>query len=135
MNMISQNELYESFPLSQVITNSILNVSTFILGTALLLNINTWLGFIYLAFCIGSLLWIMKVRCSNCYYYGKICGLGRGKLCAVIFRKGNPEAFTEREISWKDLLPDFMVLLFPLICGIIVIVRDFSWLIITMILI
>ncbi|MFB0554035.1 MAG: hypothetical protein ACETWQ_12080 [Phycisphaerae bacterium] len=68
----------------------------------------------------------------NCYYYGKTCGLGRGKLCALLFKKGNPEKFAEKEISWKDLIPDFLVLIFPLIGGIIILVRDFTWLILAL---
>ena len=65
----------------------------------------------------------------NCYYYGKICGLGRGKLCSILFKKGKPESFIDKEISWKDLIPDFLVMIFPLIGGIVILIRDFNWLI------
>jgi len=48
------------------------------------------------------------------------------------FRKGSPEGFVEKEISWKDLIPDFLVLIFPLVGGIIILIRDFTWLILAL---
>jgi hypothetical protein len=78
---------------------------------------------------------ILQESCVNCYYYGKVCGLGRGKLCALFFKQGNPQEFAKREISWKSVLPDFMVLILPLVGGIIFLVMDFSWLILALMMI
>jgi hypothetical protein len=83
-------------------------------------------------FCLWIELRIFRGSCVNCYYYGKTCGLGRGKLCGLVFKKGNPEGFAEKEVSWKDLIPDFLVLIFPLIGGIIILIRDFTWLILAL---
>jgi hypothetical protein len=50
----------------------------------------------------------------------------------MFFKKGNPESFIEKEIAWKDLIPDFLILIFPLVGGIIVLIRDFNWLILVL---
>jgi hypothetical protein len=68
----------------------------------------------------------------NCYYYGKTCGLGRGKICALFYKKGNSEEFAKKQITWKDLIPDFMVMIFPLVGGIIALIMGFSWLVLVL---
>lgn len=85
---------------------------------------------LYLLYCIWIEIEILRKSCVNCYYYGKICGLGRGKLCPFFFKKGNPEKFAEMELSWFKMLPDFMVIIFPIIGGIIFLLKDFNWLIV-----
>jgi hypothetical protein len=50
----------------------------------------------------------------------------------MFFKKGNPERFTGKEISWKDLIPDFLVLIFPLVGGIIALIMDFTWLVLVL---
>ncbi|MBL7185662.1 MAG: hypothetical protein ISS70_05000 [Phycisphaerae bacterium] len=74
---------------------------------------------------------ILKHSCVDCYYYGKLCGLGRGKLCSLVFSRGDPRRFIEREVSWADLLPDFMVAILPAIV-VILLVRDFNWLVLVL---
>jgi hypothetical protein len=66
----------------------------------------------------------------NCYYYGKWCSLGRGKLCALLFPKGNPQKFIDRKVTWRDVVPDFLVFIFPLIGGIIGLFLHFSWIVV-----
>jgi hypothetical protein len=55
--------------------------------------------------------------------------MGRSVLCALLFKKGDPRKFVEREVSWKHMLPDFLVFVFPLLGGIVLLIRDFSWLV------
>jgi hypothetical protein len=69
----------------------------------------------------------MKTSCVDCYYYGKWCALGKGKLASLLFKKGDPLRFAEKDITWKDLVPDMLVLIFPLAGGGILLLREFSW--------
>lgn len=62
----------------------------------------------------------------DCYYYGKMCGLGKGRLCSMFFKKGDPQRFIRKEFTWSAMLPDFMVIIFPIVGGIILLVRDFN---------
>ena len=62
----------------------------------------------------------------NCYYYGKVCAFGKGKLCALLFKQGNPQNFAADTITWSQLIPDFLVSLIPIAVGIFILVTDFS---------
>lgn len=75
---------------------------------------------------------LLKSGCVNCYYYGKICGFGKGRLSALFFKKGDSSKFHEKEISWKDMIPDLLVSIFPLIAGIIILIYNFSWIILVL---
>jgi len=69
---------------------------------------------------------ILKKSCVNCYYYGRLCGFGRSKLCALLFKQGNPQKFAEREATWLDILPDFLIMIFPVVGCIISLILNFN---------
>lgn len=129
---MQNNKAYENFPIRIPLLACVLSLAIYALGAYIFRILYIPLMAAYIIFCLWIELKILKGSCVNCYYYGKTCGLGRGRLCALLLRKGNPEGFTEKEISWKDLIPDFMVLIFPLIGGIIILIRDFNWLILVL---
>ena len=124
---MQDNDAYENFPVWIPLLSYILSLTIYALGAYIFRHLYFPLTAAYIIFCLWIEYRIMKVSCVNCYYYGKICGLGRGKLCALLFKKGNPENFIGKDISWKDLIPDFLVLIFPLVGGIIILIRDFNW--------
>lgn len=126
---MQNNKAYENFPLWIPLLSCVLSIAIYMLGAFIFYQLAILFTVLYLLFCLWVEFRILQKSCANCYYYGKICGLGRGKLCSLFFKKGNPEGFTEREISWKDLIPDFLVLIFPLVGGIIALIMDFTWLI------
>ena len=132
---MQNNKVYENFPVWIPLISCVLSVAIYALGAFIFYQLSIILTILYLLFCLWIEFKILKKSCVNCYYYGKICGLGRGKLCSLFFKKGTPEGFTERKISWKDLIPDFLVLIFPLVAGIIALIMDFTWLILVLIVI
>lgn len=119
---------YESFPLWIVFLSNFVSLSIYAVGACILAGFGFLFSILYLVYCVWIELMVLKRSCVNCYYYGRFCGLGRGRLCSLFFKKGDPKKFTDRKISWADLLPDFMVSLLPLVGGLILLVRDFSWL-------
>ena len=126
---MQNNKAYENFPFLIPLLACLLSLSIYSLGFYIFWSLYINLAVAYIIFCLWIEFRILKLSCVNCYYYGKTCGLGRGKLCTVIFKKGNPKSFIEKEIAWKDLIWDFLVLIFPLIGGVIILIRDFTWLI------
>jgi len=78
---------------------------------------------------LGLEIRLMKKSCPSCYYYEKLCAFGRGKLSALIFKKENPKNFLKKKITPKDIIPDFLVALIPIIMGIILLFIKFNWLI------
>ena len=132
---MQNNKAYENFPVWIPLLSCVLSVAIYTLGAFIFYQLTFLLTVFYLLFCLWIEFRILQKSCTNCYYYGKICGLGRGKISPLLFKKGNPERFTETEISWKDLIPDFLVMIFPLVGGIIALIRDFRWLILVLMII
>lgn len=129
---MQNNKVYENFPVWIPLLSCVLSVAIYALGAFIFYQLAILFTVLYLLFCLWIEFKILQKSCVNCCYYGKICGLGRGKLCPTFFKKGNPEGFTDRKISWKDLIPDFLVLVFPLAGGIIALIMDFTWLILVL---
>ena len=129
---MQNDKAYENFPIWIPLLAWVLSLSIYALGTYIFWFLYIPLTAGYITYCLWIEYRILRFSCVNCYYYGKTCGLGRGKLCAMLFKKGNPESFLAKEISWKDLIPDFLVMILPLVGGIIVLIRDFNWLILVL---
>jgi hypothetical protein len=114
-------------------------MSIFLLLTALSLAIgvwiffliNSWLGIAFIVLNFVMLFVCMRYRCKYCYYYGKRCYMGLGKL-AKVFKKGNAKEFSKT----KNLVPALvfmMITIFsPIIAGIIALIVSFSWLVVVL---
>jgi hypothetical protein len=119
----------EQYPRWMVASTLLAQLAVYALGTFIVLRFGLAFAVIYLA-CILALEYrLVRYHCVDCYYYGKTCCFGRGRLCALLFGKGDPACFTARQVGWKDILPDFLVALVPLVLGIIILVQGFDLLI------
>ncbi len=118
---------FENFPIWMVIFCSFVSLAIVAIGAAILAGLTIWLTIPYLVYWLWMEIRVLKRSCVNCAYYGKVCGFGKGKLCALLFKKGDAKRFAEDNISWSDVLPDFLVFIFPIIGGIVSLVRSFSW--------
>jgi hypothetical protein len=118
---------YESFPFSMVLFAVLVNVSIYALGVVILSGFGSIMAAFYLLYCLGIEIHVMKMSCVDCYYYGKWCAFGRGKAAPFLFKRGDPKRFTTKCISWKELLPDMLVLLIPFVGGIALLIQGFSW--------
>jgi len=124
---MENTEKYESFPASMVMPAVVVSISIYAVGAYILADLAVWLCVLYVLYCAWIEFRILKHSCVDCYYYGKLCGLGRGKLCSLVFGKGDPQRFIEKQVSWADLLPDFMVAILPAVAALILLIRDFTW--------
>ena len=120
---------YERFPLSVVFLSNGLTISIYAIGIYVLAQCGIWWAVLYLLYCGGLEIRLLRYHCVNCCYYDKVCAFGKGKLSALLFKKGDPQKFAEKPIRWLDLLPDFLVLIFPLIGGIVLLITAFNWII------
>lgn len=118
---------YEDFPFSKVLFAVLVNASIYALGVVILSGFGNSMAALYLLYCCGIEIHVMKTSCVDCYYYGKWCAFGRGKVAPILFQQGDPMRFTSKCISWIELLPDMLVLLIPLIGGIALLIHGFSW--------
>jgi len=130
-----ENSCYENYPLKIVLLSNLLSLSIYIIGAYILFNLAIIFGILYLIYCLFLEIRLLRKSCINCYYYGKTCGFGKGRLSSLFFKKGDNSKFPQQEISWKDMIPDLMIFIFPLVGGVIILISKFSWIILLLILI
>ena len=97
-----------------------------------MLNLGIFFAAGFVAYILFIEIRLLAKSCKHCYYYGKFCAFGKGKCCALFFKKGNPEKFLKTEITMKEIIPDFLTFIFPLIAGIVLLISSFSWLIVVL---
>ncbi len=117
---------YENFPIWIPIIAVFVSIVIYVLGTIILMGFGIIIAILYIIYCFGVEILVILRSCKNCYYYNRVCGLGKGKIASLFTKKGDPKKFTEKEVTFKDMVPDFLVAIFPLVGGIILSVIDFS---------
>ncbi|MFH1387229.1 MAG: hypothetical protein ABIH50_06155 [bacterium] len=126
--MINKQTSYDNYPLWIPALNIILSLAIYTIGAILLSGFGPIAVLAYVLFCGWAEYRVLKMSCRYCYYYGKLCGPGKGKISPFFFKKGDPRIFLEKAIGWKELMPDFLVLLIPLLGGIIYLFFHFNFL-------
>jgi hypothetical protein len=116
---------YENYPASTVALTNFVALFIDIIGALVMYQFGLVPLILYLIYIV-----YMEVRllshCAGCYYYGKTCAFGRGRISGLIFRK--KKSFVKK-ITWKDMIPDFLVSIIPIAAGIISLIINFNWLI------
>jgi len=119
--------VYDKFPARIVLLSNLLSVSIYVIGAYLMAGLGFWSLAAYIAYCGWMEVRLLRHSCVNCCYYGGTCAFGKGRLCALLFRRGDPQRFARRQISWSDLIPDFAVSLLPAVAAVIQLVTGFRW--------
>lgn len=117
---------YEKFPAWIVTISSLSSVLIYISGAYLMLQLG-WIAVVgYLVFILILEYRLLSKHCVNCYYWGKICGFGKGKISSRFFKKGDVSKFCAKEFTWKDMIPDLMISLVPVVVGIVFLIISFN---------
>jgi hypothetical protein len=125
---MEKKKCYENYPAWIVLISNIVSLAIYFLGGFIIYQLGfVWLG-IYLIYILFLEIKLIKNHCTICYYYGKCCAFGKGKLSAVFFRKGIKK-LAQCKITWKDLILDFLVSLVPILVGIVLLIIKFNLLI------
>jgi hypothetical protein len=126
---MEQQKSYDNYPIWIVVISNFVSLSIYFIGSVLIYQI----GLLWLVFYVGYIfileLRLLKGHCVNCYYFGKICAFGKGRLSSFFFARGEPMKFIQNKITWKDITPDFLVSVMPIAVGIIILIINFNWLI------
>jgi len=117
---------YDNFPLWIPFIAILISVISYGIGSIILSGFGIIFAVLYILYCICVEVMVIFRSCKNCWYYGRICGLGKGKIAPLYVKKGDTKNFADRDISMVHMIPDFMVVIFPLIGGIILLILDFS---------
>ena len=128
---------YENFPFGIVILSNSVSILIYLSGFTITLSLS-WIGAIlYLVFILALEFRLLSKHCVNCYYWGKTCGFGKGRVSSLFFKRGDQSKFCEKSFTWKDMIPDLLVSLIPLLIsiGLMIIEFKFFLLLVTIILI
>ena len=118
---------FEDFPYWMVAICNTVGLAIYAIGLYLMTRLGVVWGALYAAYCLWMEWRLLSGSCRSCYYFGKRCGFGKGRLCAWFFTRGAEQGLCRKPISWRDVVPDFLVSLIPLSVGIATLVRHFSW--------
>lgn len=105
----------ESFPAWWIVLENIGLIVNWGIGFILLLpfkyNGVSVISWLYLIVLVIVQILLKKHNCSTCYYYGKWCHLGWGKLTCLLFKQdsGNPETGIKLAISYILQLPVILI--------------------------
>ncbi len=128
--MEQQFKGYENYPLFSVLIDNLVAYSSAVVGMCLLYLINPWFALVLFCYVLYIEWTIFKDGCVHCYYYGKVCHSGKGKLAPLMFKKGDPKVFCEKSVSFKDFFPQMLGSVVPIVAGIYLLVTaGFNWLI------
>jgi hypothetical protein len=130
---MKKDVFYDRFPFWIPAFALALSVVIYAIGVFILSRFGLLIVIFYVLYCLGIELLVIYRSCRNCYYYGKWCGLGKGKIAPLFTKKGNPRSFLDKKVSWYDLIPDFLIGIIPLIGGVILLAFDFSFIFLTLI--
>lgn len=120
---------YDSFPIWIVILSNTVSILIYISGLILILQLGWIAGVLYLVYILAFEYRLLSRHCVGCYYWGKTCGFGKGRLSSLFFKKDDPSTFCNNKLSWKDLIPDVLISLVPLVIGIIFMIVKFEFII------
>ncbi|MFH1836014.1 MAG: hypothetical protein ABH851_07500 [Methanobacteriota archaeon] len=124
---MAEVEPFENYPLWIVFVSTLLSISVYSIGAFIVYQLGLlWLT-LYLAYVLLLEVRLLRKSCVNCYYFGKTCAFGKGRLSCLIFRKGEVKEFGSWQITWKDIIPDFLVTIIPVVAAVILLIRDFNW--------
>jgi hypothetical protein len=119
-------ECYESFPRTTVIYNLLTLGGALIMGVVVLAQLGIWVAAGYLVLLALTVYGMLAFVCARCYYYGRRCATGVGKVVALFFKKGREEEFGHTASQKVVMLLLVIALLLPLVGGIASLVVGYS---------
>jgi hypothetical protein len=132
---MQEPEGYEQYPTRIVLLSNLLSVFMYLTGVFLVFQFGLVWAILYLLFIFLLEFRLLGSHCVDCYYYGKTCALGKGRLSRMVFPKGIPERFCNKTITWKDIIPDFLVFIIPVLAGIVLLFIEFHWTILVLVIV
>jgi hypothetical protein len=122
---------YENYPIGIVFFSNFVSLAIYILGFLIVMNLGLAFSFLYALSIFIFEYRLLKYHCTSCFYWGRNCGFGKGRLSSWFFKKGDPVKFCAKDMTWKDLIPDILVSLIPFVIGIIFLLLKFTFLLLS----
>ena len=123
---MEKTKTYDSFPFWIVILSNSVSILIYLSGFIITLSLSWIAAIIYLLFILALEFRLLSNHCVNCYYWGRTCGFGKGRLSSLFFERGDPSKFCEKSFTWKDMIPDLLISLIPLLIAIALMIIKFN---------
>lgn len=118
--------IYENYPVGTVILSNLVSLAIYAIGLLIIFRLGLVISLLYLLFILGFEFRLIRYHCTNCFYWGKRCGFGKGRLSSLFFKKGDISKFCRKDMTWRDMIPDILISLVPLVIGIILLILKFD---------
>ena len=111
----------QSYPKFVIIIRWIILAAAFALGIYILTGIKEVLGLAYIVYSLVVLTLVLPLsRCSSCFYHGRACNTGWGKVAAYLFPKGDESKFV-RHYDYAIFI--HLLWIIPLLASLLQLVR------------
>jgi hypothetical protein len=124
-------ERYENYPAGIVIVSNLVSLAIYGLGFLIIFRLGLVFSLLYLLYILFFEYRLVSKHCPNCYYWGKACGFGKGRISSWFFQKGDVSKFCMKEMTWRDMIPDLLISLIPAVIGIILLIVRFDLLLLS----
>lgn len=125
--MEKEPQVFENYPFSTILITNGLTLLIWIVAVYLVWQLGMFWGVLFAVYLLALEFFIYKHGCSCCCYYGKRCAFGRGKIASFLVKIDDPQKFCQRKVTWLNLLPVVLGSLIPVIVGVVLLIRSFSW--------
>lgn len=124
---------HDNYPTMIVVVSNLISVLIYGIGAYILYKFSLFWVICYLLIILFLEFRLLSRHCVDCYYYGKTCAFGKGYLSSLFFSRGQPQQFNTKKITRKDIVPDSLVLFIPILAGILLLIQEFTWIVLSLI--
>ncbi|MBN2240764.1 MAG: hypothetical protein JW712_13395 [Dehalococcoidales bacterium] len=118
---------YDRYPFWIICIGGILSLLIYALGIYIMFTVHFVAFAAYILYILWMEIRLLRNSCKDCWYYGKVCAFGKGRLACYVTKRGNPEDFIKKTATWRSIIPDLLVMAVPVIAGIVLMIIDFDW--------
>lgn len=94
---------HDNYPTHVVALNVLEILLALALGVMIVGQFGPWAVMVYVAVGLVGLTLSLAFGCTTCYYYGRVCGTGLGRIAALVFKKRDEEEFGKshsQTVAW-----------------------------------
>jgi hypothetical protein len=114
----------ENYSLFVVLIRWLFLGAAFGLGIYILFQFKEILAYIYIFYGVLCLMLILPLsRCVYCYYHGKVCDCGFGKVASYLFPKNDESRYKSKYVYFSLT---YLFWIFPVLMGLIQVLRERS---------
>ena len=81
----TQSKTFENYPCWIIIISNLVSNAIYLIGAYIVYQVGIIWLLLYLLYIFGLEFRLMKKSCIHCYYYGKFCAFGKGKVLFYCF--------------------------------------------------